>query len=430
MIKGKNISERLQFLGLDEETRQILCELKPNLEAEIPGILERFYRHIETWPQVNSLFESKASKARARQRQGEHWSTLLSAKFDDAFVEAVKRVGQAHFRIGLDPQWYIASYAYIIGELFTAVSKKYATDTSCKKPEERDKALGAVLRAALLDMELAISVYLDEGELARRVHETNERLKRSQAAQAALKEEIGKRKKIEKQLKQKAAQLEAANKELEAFTYSVSHDLRAPLRSIDGFCHALTEDYEDKLDDNGQDMLQRVRKATAKMGVLIDDMLALSRLSRASFLPKQVDLSNMAREIVRNLQEANPERKVDVKIAPQINAKCDPRLMQVALTNLLDNAWKYTGQQPQARIEFGQKQINGKASYFVQDNGVGFDMAYVNKLFQPFQRLHSVKDFPGTGIGLATVARVIHRHGGQISAQSEAGKGTTFTFEI
>jgi light-regulated signal transduction histidine kinase (bacteriophytochrome) len=192
----------------------------------------------------------------------------------------------------------------------------------------------------------------------------------------------------------------------------------------------LEEDYADKLDETGKNLLQRVRLAAARMETLIDDLLNLSRIGRASVQPAVVDLSAMVAEIVQALKDNNPYRQVEVTIEPQLDEECDRRLMNVVLTNLLDNAWKYTRMQPCARIEFGREWLDGKSSYYVRDNGVGFDMAYADKLFQPFQRLHSMKDFPGSGIGLATVARIIHLHGGHIEAQSEPGKGATFTFVV
>ena len=250
-------------------------------------------------------------------------------------------------------------------------------------------------------------------------------------------EDITERKEIEAGLEKTRKDLvkardaaEAANKELEAFSYSVSHDLRTPLRSIDGFGQALLEDYQDKLDDTAKSYLDRIRKATQHMGRLIDDMLKLSRVTRSDFHPESVDLSAMVRAISKKLKEDNPDRTVDVVIREDVFARGDPTLLKIALENLVNNAWKFTGKEERPKIEFGTAVKEGKKACFIRDNGAGFDMAYVNKLFGAFQRLHTSLEFPGTGIGLATVQRVINRHGGQVWAEAEVGKGATFYFTL
>ena len=225
-------------------------------------------------------------------------------------------------------------------------------------------------------------------------------------------------------------ELTAMNKELEAFSYSVSHDLRAPLRSIDGFSLALLEDFGDKLDAEGKENLQRVRAATQRMGVLIDDLLNLSRMTRTGMKLEEVDLSAMARGIAAGLQNTQPERHADFRIHDQLREHADSHLMKIALENLLGNAWKFTSKRDSARIEFGKTRANGKSVYFVRDDGAGFDTAYADRLFGAFQRLHDSSEFPGNGIGLATVQRIIHRHGGQIWAESTVGKGATFYFTV
>jgi PAS domain S-box-containing protein len=237
--------------------------------------------------------------------------------------------------------------------------------------------------------------------------------------------------KLNEDLKQRAAQLEAANKELESFSYSVSHDLRAPLRSIDGFSHALLEDYGDQLPPEARKYLERVRAAAQRMAVLIDDLLNLSRVTRSPVQPKFINLSVMAEEVLQTLKAGQPERQAGFSIEPDLMVEGDPHLMHIALENLLGNAWKFTSKQALTSIEFGQ--MNHKTrerTFFVRDNGAGFDMAYVNKLFGVFQRLHAVSEYPGTGIGLATVQRIIKIHGGRIWAESVEGKGATFYFTL
>jgi PAS domain S-box-containing protein len=250
-------------------------------------------------------------------------------------------------------------------------------------------------------------------------------------------EDITERKRAEESIRQlnidlqkHSEQLQAANKELEAFSYSVSHDLRAPLRSIDGFSQALQEDYADKLDSEGKDHLQRVRASTQRMGQLIDDMLNLSRVTRGEMRCEAIDLTAMAEAIAADLQQTAPERDVEFVISEGLAVQGDARLLRILLDNLLNNAWKYTSKQPRARIEVGFAQNNGQSAYFVRDDGVGFDMAYADKLFGAFQRLHGMAEFNGTGIGLATVQRIIHRHGGRVWAQGKVDQGATFYFTI
>ena len=225
-------------------------------------------------------------------------------------------------------------------------------------------------------------------------------------------------------------ELERKNNELEAFSYSVSHDLRAPLRSIDGFSNALLEDYAAQLDQRGLDYLRRVLAATNRMGNLIDDLLELSRVGRAELLRRRVDLSKLAHNVASELSRANPGREVEVSIADGVDASADPRLMQVVFENLLGNAWKFTASVPKAAIEFGEARLDGTLAYFIRDNGAGFDMNYASKLFAPFQRLHKEADFPGTGIGLATVHRIVERHGGRVWAQAEVNHGAAFFWTL
>ncbi len=224
--------------------------------------------------------------------------------------------------------------------------------------------------------------------------------------------------------------LEVSNKELEAFSYSASHDLRAPLRSIEGFGGMLLEEYADKLDEQGKDYIRRITTASRDMARLIEDMLRLARVTRAEIKRQTVNLGQLAKKIIAELRETQPERKVKFIAPPELVVTGDARLLRVALENLLSNAWKYTAKQPEPRIEMGVAQHERKPAYFVRDNGAGFNMAYAHKLFGAFQRLHSAAEFEGTGVGLATVQRIIHRHGGKVWAEAETGKGATFWFTI
>ncbi len=235
---------------------------------------------------------------------------------------------------------------------------------------------------------------------------------------------------LERRVQERTVQLEVANRELDSFAYSVSHDLRAPLRAIDGFSAALLEDYQDKLDEEGKSYLRYLQEGSHEMSDLIDGLLKLSRSTRGEITVEHVDLSAMAGSVAEKLRKAEPERQVAVQIASEAEAVADPRLLKVVMDNLLGNAWKYTSQTTGASIEFGVAEQEGKTVYFVRDNGSGFDMAYADKLFLPFHRLHKTSEFPGIGIGLATVQRIIQRHGGRIWAQSAVGEGATFYFTL
>jgi signal transduction histidine kinase len=233
----------------------------------------------------------------------------------------------------------------------------------------------------------------------------------------------------EAELKRLAERLEASNRELESFSYSVSHDLRAPLRAIDGFSQALEEDYGDRLDETASDYLRRIRGGAQRLGILIDDLLQLSRVNREALRLERVDLAEMARSVIEELRATEPERQVELILDDDMVVIGDPRLMRAVVANLLGNAWKFTGKEPRGRIEF-RRQASGQDVFCVRDNGVGFDMRHAGKLFGAFQRLHRASEFPGTGVGLATVQRIVHRHGGRVWAEAEPGKGARFCFSI
>lgn len=271
-------------------------------------------------------------------------------------------------------------------------------------------------------------------ELYRKVEEV-----KRQARQ--LEEEIARRKQAEEEIRKlneslearvakRTAELTLSNQELEAFSYSVAHDLRAPLRSINGFSQRLLDNYTDQLDEKGKNYLQRVCASSRRMGQLIEDLLKLSRISRCEMSQETVDLSALAEEVATELRRDQPERRVELVIVPGLMAQGDGRLLRVALENLLGNAWKFTGNHSHVRIEFGVTRHNDQRVYFVRDDGVGFDMAYGNKLFKAFERLHPVAEFPGNGIGLAIVRRIIHRHGGLVWAEGALEQGATFYFTL
>jgi signal transduction histidine kinase len=282
--------------------------------------------------------------------------------------------------------------------------------------------LAAVLDLILLIVafELLIRTYRSRRELADRATQIihlNDELVATNAS-------------LEVRVAERTRELQVSNQELEAFSYSVSHDLRAPLRTIDGFSLALKEDFSDKLNEEGQDYIDRVRGGVQRMGQLIDALLQLSRVTRSDIQREHFDISQLAANVFTELKSAEPERDVEWTAQPGINVNADPRLLRVAFENLIGNAWKFTSRLPKARIEFGSAERDGKIVYFIRDNGAGFDMQYVDRLFTAFQRLHGDRDFKGSGIGLATVSRIIRRHHGTIGAESEIGQGATFYFTL
>ena len=232
---------------------------------------------------------------------------------------------------------------------------------------------------------------------------------------------------LEGRVRERTAQLEASNIELEAFSYSVSHDLRAPLRGIEGFSQALLEDCQDQLDETGREYLARIRAGTERMGGIIEALLKLSRVGRSDLGRMDVDLSALCRRILEGLACADPGRQIDCVIQPGLRAQADPHLLAMALENLLSNAWKFTARTEAPRIEVG---AGVQGAFYIRDNGAGFEMAFAPKLFKAFQRLHSAQEFEGTGIGLAIVQRIIRRHGGRIWAQAEPQRGATFFFTL
>lgn len=235
---------------------------------------------------------------------------------------------------------------------------------------------------------------------------------------------------LEARVEERTAELKTAVEELDAFSYSVSHDLRAPLRALDGFSQAILEDYGDELADTGRDYLGRIRAAAQRMGETLEDLLRLSRISRRELTAEPVDLSGLAREVARELREQEPERNVTFEAPEELPARGDPKLLRILLENLMGNAWKFTGREDSPRVCLGRRDVDGQSAYYVSDNGSGFDMDYADKLFRPFQRLHRSDEFPGTGIGLATVRRIAHRHGGRTWAEGEPGEGATFYFTL
>lgn len=339
---------------------------------------------------------------------------------------AAELVGQATPQLFHDPAEMAQRAAALSRELGQPIGAGFEVFTVRPRRDQLDEDEWTLVRkdGARVPVLLSITVLRDaQGEITGYLGIVSDITERKRA-QAAIEQ-------LNRALAQRAAELEGVNRELESFSYSVSHDLRAPLRSIDGFSQVLLEDYAERLDEEGRDSLRRVRAASQRMAQLIDDILKLSRLSRAEMRREPVDLSAIARSVADELRAAEPEREVEFVIADGVTAAADARLLRVVLENLLGNAWKYTARHPRARIEFGtERGTDGTTVYFVRDDGAGFDMAYAGKLFGAFQRLHSAAEFPGTGVGLTSVQRIVHRHGGQVWAEGAVEGGATFRFTL
>ena len=342
---------------------------------------------------------------------------LDTGKIIDANEAAVNYYGWPHEQL---TRMKIQDISTLSHEEVKAAIKKVQTRKSTRFEFQHRRADGSVR-----DVEVFSSKIKAQGKdiLHTIVHDITER---KQAEEELKKYHFH----LEELVRERTIKLEASNKELEAFSYSASHDLRAPLRTIDGFSQALLEDCEDKLDIQGKDYLIRIRAATRHMAELIDDLLQLSQITRTEINIEKINLTRIARFVIDELQKSQPQRHVEIKIADDLEDTADSKLMRIVLENLLGNAWKFTEKQAKAVIEFGLTKEGKKKVYFIRDNGAGFDMAYADKLFAPFQRLHTEEEFPGTGIGLALVQRIIHRHGGKVWVVGETGKGAIFYFNL
>ena len=435
----KKIQDRMQDLaGLEVKLKAEILETKRTEEEvrKLSGELER--RVEERTAQLgganrdlqNEIAERKLTEALLRESEERFRFLVMSVK--DYAIYGLDAEGRvAGWNAGSER---ITGYkaSEIIGK---PISRFYAPEDAAEgKPEQLLRA--AIVQGRVEDegwrvrkdgsrywANVVITVLRDDaGRLRGFGKITRDVTERKQAEEVLQKSEAA--------LRERTVQLEASNKELEAFSYSVSHDLRAPLRAIDGFSQALQEDCTDRLNETGLSHLTRIRTATQRMGQLIDGLLTLSRLTRAEVRREEVNLSQEAQSIVDQLSHSDRTRQLEFVLQPDLKAFGDPRLLRVVLDNLLRNAWKFSRKRPSARIEFGVTDRDGPRAFFIRDNGAGFDMVFQGKLFGAFQRLHPVSEFEGTGIGLATVQRIIQRHGGRIWAESAPDQGATFYFTL
>jgi signal transduction histidine kinase len=343
-----------------------------------------------------------------------------------------KAIGYVYLRADLDEidqrlrrYGLIAAFVLLISLLIARLVSSRFSKSVAQPIVELAETAQSVARRRDYDMRVAQTGQHDE--IAVLIDSFNDMLREIQQRDRALRTAHDQ---LEQRVADRTRQLESSNRELEAFSYSVSHDLRAPLDVINGFSYVLQKNGAVQLDDDGKQSVQSIRDAARRMGELIDDLLNLSRVTTSSMHREQINLSGFARSIVDELCRSAPERRVEFVAPERVEAYADPRLMRIVMENLLRNSWKYTSQHSQARIEFGEDLIEGRARYFVKDDGSGFDPRSADRLFQPFQRLHSTAEFQGNGIGLATVRRIIQRHGGDVWAEGEIEKGATVYFTL
>lgn len=345
--------------------------------------------------------------------------------------EETQRIGELHIRVeltDLDKRFKVFSVVLFMIVLLATLVAILLSSKIQRFISEPLLGLTRIADQITSQKDYSVRAETDRhDELGQLVHAFNAMLETIQQQNKAL-VEINEN--LESEVDARTAELKLTNKELEAFTYSVSHDLRSPLRSVDGFSAALLEDCASQLDQQGLDYLTRMRAASQRMGKLIDSLLYLSRVSRQDMVSKAVDLADIAREIADGLRIVHPNRDVELLAPDCLMAHGDKDLLYIVIDNLLRNAWKYTGKKTHAVIELGSEERQGETVYFVRDNGAGFDMKYADKLFGPFQRLHRSDEFEGLGIGLATVARIVHRHGGEIWAEGEVDAGAVFYFTL
>jgi len=416
---GARIGPRVP--SLTDEDRQSMREYWRFYEAYREKIQEEVMTEIRRIPVFAKLIAGISPEQQKEEDRVSH-IRQRAAIFDDAwseYLQSAYRQGETYAQMGIAfADWYA------LIRMFRRPLLRFLPDFYQNDPTRMKLAAQGMATFFDIAMEALSEAYLG----------TKEKLieRQQQMILDAEKSEAETRRRLELATVQRewATELEATNKELEAFSYSVSHDLRAPLRGIDGFSQLLLERYESKLDEQGKTYLNKVRNASQRMSQLIDDILGLSRINRSEMTCEDVDLSAIARRIVEDLRQRDPDRRVEFLAPDHMPARADPRLIYIALENLLGNAWKFTSKHPSARIELGTSRRGDQIDYFIRDDGAGFSMEYAGKLFGAFQRLHETAEFPGSGIGLATVQRIVARHGGVIWAESGVESGAIFYFNL
>ncbi|HLQ67522.1 MAG TPA: ATP-binding protein [Candidatus Limnocylindrales bacterium] len=431
-ILAANSTAALAFQN-PEDARQVLSALRTDPSVVAAALYDGQGRLFATYP--NGAAPPLVPRKPGRPGRLFEKENLV---VNQSVAEGANRLGTLYIKTDLRQldQGVRVHALVVLGALLGSIGVSFALSTWLQRRIAQPVlVLAKAARAVSERKDYSIRVEtVSDDELGLLAGAFNDMLAEIQERDTALRSSEGRLRQLNAELEQRVAartiELETSNKELEAFSYSVSHDLRAPLRAIDGFSKALLEDCGEALGETGTRHLERVRNATRQMGLLIDDLLNLARLSRAELRREPVDLGAVGQEIAASLEQAQPERKVSFVLAPDLRADGDSQLLRVVLDNLLRNAWKFTSKHPTGRIELGQTGTNGRRVFFVADDGAGFDMAHADLLFAPFQRLHRQSDFEGTGVGLATVQRIIHRHGGRLWAEGAVDKGATFYFTL
>jgi len=434
---------------IQDETRLIKTALQPGLVAGDPGLVYDVLLLLKgnsdiSYINVYNRLGKQISTIGKKQAERNQVDTSLDQALDDGVFDLNEKItlydqylGEVDIgfsveeiteitRITIVQNTIIAILGLVILVVLIVILTLFLTRNLSKLEKS-----AMALQSGKFDTRIEINENNEVGDLARAFNMLAKHLQVSQQQVQREQHKLQQEKALlETRVKERTRDLEFAVEELESFSYTVSHDLRTPLRHIDGFSQVLQEEYADKMDESGKLYLSKVRNATKNMGQLIEDLLRLARVGRHTINISEVNLSDIANNIVEKLKLNQPERNVIVSIEPDVWACGDRQLLEIAIENLLDNAWKYSSKKQQAEIEFGATQENNETLYFVRDNGVGFNIKYAGKIFKPFERLHRAVDFEGTGIGLATVQRVVQHHHGQVRAESVEGKGATIYFSL
>lgn len=391
-FSDEEIQRRKQFVSLEDSDLGRIASIRHLVVSKADEFTDFFFERLRSAPEAAALFENTDILDEVRHLKRDHLIAMVSGNYGREYALQRIKIGMLYSHVGLDTRVFLGAFH----ELMTSIGRDIMAHSG-EPPAASFEIFMSVKKVCFMDIGMIVDVLIDERE-------------RMISAQQTI--------------------ILEANRELEAFSYSVAHDLRTPLRGIDGFSLALLEDYGDKFDEEGQQALKHLRQSAQKMAVLINALLGLSRISRSELKRERINLSALAEEIAADLRADAPDRQVDLVIADNLSDTGDPALIRIALQNLLANAWKFTAKRERATIEFGASMNSDRPIYHVRDNGAGFDMEYASKLFGVFQRLHSAVEFEGTGIGLATVHRIVRRHGGQIWADSAVDKGAAFHFTI
>jgi len=442
LLSDDDIERRKKLAGLQDADLAHIAAMRDLVVRSVDRFCAIFFACLAGSGEAGGLFNTPSVLHEAKRLEREHVIAMVGGDYGQSYVEQRLGLAVLYGKAGINVPVLLGAYERLMQSVGVEITSRLASN-----PQEAFERFISLNKICVFDTGIIADVLIDAclRTIARQEDAIRE-LKGSQSEQAAellvehlsplemslqsYRESNARLLVLNESLQQAKAAAESANRELEAFSYSVAHDLRAPLRGIDGFSQALLEDYDDKLDEEGRKYLRFVRESAQHMAELIDDLLKLSRVTRSEFRQESSDLSSLARGVLAQLQRAEPDRQVEAVVADGIVVQGDSRLLKIALENLLGNAWKFTGKRPDARIEFGSTTGNGHATHFVRDNGAGFDQTYAGKLFGVFQRLHAATEFEGTGIGLATVQRIVSRHGGRIWAEGAVDQGATFYFTL